>query len=244
MHRRSWTRPVRRGYASGGGKALVPVSGAAAERNLAVQVAKLTRQVRLHKPEIKFSDIDVSATNVAVSDSYSELMSSVAAGTGINGRVGEKIRVVGFELNVLPVIDATSVDPAQANSAYRVLVCQFMQQVADSSNLGYAAVFDQAGLPFTALYTATQQNFVKILYDSGPIVLNGASVTTYGGGQRDERYWRRIKRKCNVLVEFNGTAAGDVQKNGIYVMYISNCLVGATSSLDIVATSRVFYSDM
>jgi len=229
-----------------GSRALVPVTKAQAERNLARKVQELSKYVKGFKPEMKFIDISLSTLNISQAGGLTLLMSAISQATAVNARIGENVQVRYIEMHG-EVSYASSVALAvNDNPTYRVYIVQDKQQVASTSP-ALSDLVDQPGNPVYQLRNVQEQKRFRVIYDSGPQVLafgNFVTPPTNSNVVMQARYHLHLKKRVSIPVEFNGSAATQIQKNGIYFMLSTDMIgAGATSVLDWAGSSRVGFTD-
>lgn len=241
------TRAVvrRRSSDTSRSKALVPVSQAQADRNLANKVVKLTKLVRGIKPEVKYIDTSLNTSNVSVANGIVIHLTGVASGVGINQRVGDLITSQWWNVN-LSLTSSSSFSATNENPAYRFYIVRDNQQVGDTAPAGSDLV-DQPSLPKIQLrnVSTTMQKRFQILFDSKPQVLfAGTGVTAQNNSVNfpAKLQWN-IKGKKIAPIRFNGLNAGDIQKGGLFLFFYTDVVVAAADALDFTGTSRVAYTD-
>lgn len=213
-------------------------------KSVVQKVTRLERVVRSLKPELKFIDLNNDATNVSTANGLVTHLTALAGGTTQTTRVGNAIRISSIQVNWLPVLSLGSVDVQQANSGVRFFVVQDTQQAVDAAPTA-ALIFDQPSLPFTNLRVNTALTRFKILYDSKPMIFSYGLISV--GNPSPESnvvFHRNIEIPCNITTRFNGSATSDIEKNGIYLVVLSNCLISGSSSFDYFCTSRIVFSDV
>lgn len=248
MIRGSTSRPTKRKVytkRSAGSGSLVPVSKAKAEMNLARKVQQLAKQLRVIMPEMKFADISLNTANVPVATGTTILMSSIPQATAVNARIGENVMVRHVEFHG-EVQYAGSVQAGNNdNPSYRVYIVQDTQQIAGTSP-SVADLVDQPGVPVYQLLNVTEQKRFRVLYDSGPQMLifgNALAATLNSNVVMLTKYHLHLKKKVSIPVEFNGSGAAAIQKNGIYFMICTDISLAGVATLDWLGASRIGYTD-
>lgn len=155
--------------------ALVAVSKQQAETNLARKVLQLSKFVKGMKPEMKFVDLSLSQTNVSQVAGTSQLMSAIAAGAGVNQRIGENVQVRYIELHFEAIFAGSIASATNDNPSYRLYIVQDKQQVQNASP-AVADLVDQPSLPTTQLFNVQEQKRFRVIYDSGPQVVSNRFV--------------------------------------------------------------------
>jgi hypothetical protein len=173
-------------------------------------------------------------------------MTQIAAGTGINNRIGENVRIVSWQVNLKGNWLGSIQSSINDSPSYRFYICQDMQQVASTTPSGIDLV-DQPSLPGTQLLQVTEQKRFKVLFDSKPQIAQQGVVTavTLNSGPLPQfRHMFNVIRKCNIPVEFNGTVASNIQKNGLYLFVFTDMTTGAGDCFDFTCTTRVGFTDV
>lgn len=229
-----------------GGSSVVPVTAARAEANLAQKVLRLERAVKQIKPEVKYFDLSTSSNNVSAANGVVIHLSAIAAGTGVSQRVGDAIRSVWYDIN-LAVTMSSVFNATNENPSFRFYIAQDMQQVGDAAPAG-ADLVDQPSNPKVQLLNilVTMQKRFKVLYDSKPQVMFPGTGITFENSSTvyPAKIQFNFHRKLNSPIRFNGTAATDIQKGGLYLFFYTDVQVGGADSLDFTGTSRLAYTDV
>ena len=150
--------------------ALVAVSKQQAETNLARKVLQLSKYVKGMRPEMKFVDLNLSQTNVSQVAGTSQLMSAIAAGAGVNQRIGENVQVRYIELHFEAIFLSSIAVATNDNPSYRLYIVQDKQQVQNASP-AVADLVDAPSLPTIQLFNVQEQKRFRVIYDSGPQVM-------------------------------------------------------------------------
>lgn len=153
------------------------------------------------------------------STGYTYLVSNIASGDGISARQGLRVRV---KEGIVRLFVATTPDYANVTSqALRVLLIQDKQQVADTDPVVDQIMEDTAvsQAPITWAHDKDFPGRFRILDDQ--LAYFGPSDTTT---VMELRF--RLDRPDNVL--FNGTNATDIQKGGIYLVFLSSASTSPT----------------
>lgn len=190
------------------------------------QVRSLQKAVASLRPELKLTDISISLVNVTTAGSVTHI-TGIAQGDDTNGRTGNSISVKNIGLK--GIIDEASMTNT---GYYRYAFVVDKQQIADTSP-GVADIF--TGNPLTLFPTAASRDRFTILYLS-PII----SGTAAKSGNRLQAGYVQYDWSGNINVAYNGTATSDIQKNGIYFVFLSS---DASNTVDFTATCRLQYTD-
>ena len=226
-------------------KGLVPVSTKQAERNLAQEVTRLKKLVKGISPELKYLDVTLSALNVTDTSGAVQSLNTLAQGDGIGDRTGNKVRyksiqidfqidTAGGSLGALPL----------ASEASRMYVIQDKQQVSDTAPAP-SDMFENPALVYSPRLNKVNQGRFKILFDSGPvshamIASQFTPVATLTAFPPTDRPHRGFYRRFDIPVTFNGTASTDIQKNGLYAVWLTNV---AGDTVDYGGNSRIRFID-
>ncbi len=136
---------------------------------------------------------------------------SIVQGDGVGFRDGNEICVKSIVLR--DEINQNAL--AGANTVVRRIVFVDKQQVSDSTP-GPDDVLNFAGSnDWLAQYSLTKRGRFKILSDQffNFSLTGGTNIRT-----QSKTYWF----KNGIMVRYNGATTTDIQKNGIYILYISN----------------------
>lgn len=184
-------------------------------RTVANKALSLARKA-VSAEETKFTDI---ATTVSSIDSIPDslLLTGVAQSGTINARIGNKISALGFQLNYY----ARKHNTAEVTQM-RILLVHDTQQVSDSSSLTWNNIFTEESVIAQRNVAAANKRY-RIIYDK----IHRMDV----GNPSIQAVKKYIPFKHPVM--FNGTAASDIQKNGVYLMVLSN---------EILHTATLHYS--
>jgi len=150
--------------------ALVAVSKQQADVNLARKVLQLSKYVKGMKPEMKFVDLNLSQTNVSFVAGTAQLMSAIAAGTGVNQRVGENVQVKYIELHFEAAYLNSIALSTNDNPSFRFWIVQDKQQVQNAAP-SVADLVDAPSLPTISLFNVQEQKRFRVIYDSGAQVM-------------------------------------------------------------------------
>lgn len=148
----------------------------------------------------------------------------IAQGDTINDRSGNSVKAVSLSCKMTLLNNGT----ATSGSLFRFVIVKDTQQIGDASP-GWTDVFESAAVN-SFLNSATLGRF-SILYDR-VFALNNDSNT--------ERMCVQKYFKMQHHIRYNGTASTDIQKGGLYVMYLST---EPTSTVSVDANFRLRYVD-
>lgn len=149
-------------------------------------------------------------------------LTAIAQGDAENQRSGNGILCRYILINAVMQLHASA-----TNTTYRILIVSDSQQVGDSSP-AISDVLNSVGLT-SALNRGTVGRF-NVLYD---VVQN---INNVGTPTRVHRIY--LPTMCHV--RFNGPLSTDIQKNGVYLILISN---EATNTPSFSYFSRISYHD-
>lgn len=183
-------------------------------------VKKLEKNV-----ETKYKDLDVAT---AVSDAGAvQSMYLIAQGDSHATREGLKITVKSFFMRMRVALGSGS---AQASQTLRLILFRDNQQISDST----PAVGDiLETIDFDSPLALTNGGRFTVLMDK-LVTINRASA--------EQRHFKVYKR-LNSQVRFNGASSTDVQKNGLYLLYLSD--INAISQPPLIKyRTRVAYTDL
>lgn len=239
--------PYKRRYVRKAGSGIVKrVSAKDVDTMLAKKVQKLERAVRVRRPEMKFFDTALSASNIVDTTGAVNLFTNMGQGTDVGGRIGDSIRIHRVVGHVRIGTAAASVGVTPTGDEFaRVSIVQDKQQVSDTlptAGVIYNSVLQPQSL---LLNLASSEGRFNVLATSplfsisriAPYVTPVAAVNNQCPTQTP--VWN-FDFKCNVVVKFNGSSTTDIQKNGLYVVWRANT---PADTLDSDGTIRIFYTD-
>lgn len=153
--------------------------------------------------EVMVIDVAYTATTSANSPLVTHL-NPITQGDGISQRTGQSCLMSNIHLKEL-------VSTAAAGALCREVLIMDRQQISDTAP-SWTDVFESAS-PFSYYNKNTKGRF-QILEDK-TYILNQV--------QNSHRY-RSVGRKLQKHATYNGTAGTDIQKNGIYKLFISDAV--------------------
>lgn len=191
------------------------------------QVRSLQRFVATLKPEIKYHDTSASGLNVPVTGTV-DTITDIAQGDTVNTRTGNAINVVSITVK-------GSINSVANGAYYRVALVQDKQQIADTSPTAGTIFSDgvASANPVTALPTIANLARFNVLWMSK--IFSGTVIT----GTNQIAYYE-FTRKTNIKVSYNGTASTDIEKNGLYVVFLTD---DAANAVDFNGLARLGFTD-
>jgi len=112
----------------------------------------------------------LSQTNVSFVAGTAQLMSAIAAGTGVNQRVGENVQVKYIEVHFEAAYVNSIASSINDNPSFRFWIIQDKQQVQNAAP-SVADLVDQPSTPTTSLFNVQEQKRFRVIYDSGAQVM-------------------------------------------------------------------------
>lgn len=215
--------------------------GPSTKGTLTQQVKSLQRVVRNLAPEIKYVDNSVGASNITSGGAVVHL-TAIAQGDTQGTRTGNTVYVKS--LSIIGRWSRASDVALGVNNAYRIIVFVDKEQIADTAPSVSDVV---AGSPipqfpnldnlerFRVLYFGPIKEAARMQTDADAFVLGTPSTTP------TVNMYFKVNLKPNIKVSYNGSASTDIEKNGIYIGFISNDI---QDTIDTVATCRVGYTDV
>lgn len=149
---------------------------------------------------------------------------AVAQGDDESARTGNSILVRRLQMSFLLGSNA-----AATGSQVRVIVLKANQQVPDATP-STTDLFGTATPTVSDLYSNDRKNMFTVFYDNVFLLNNFDAINAVVNFDKTVQF--------HTL--FNGTAATDIQKNGVYVVYFSN---QATNTVTATGSIRVGYHD-
>lgn len=193
---------------------------------LTQQVKSLQRVVSNLSPELKTIEINSNVTNLTSAGSIQHL-TAIAQGNDVSEREANTINLKEILMQSSFTVGS---DSTTANS-YRIAIVRDTQQVADTTP-AVTDIFSSAN-PLIAMPNIANRERFKFLYLS-PI---DTLVFTLQGG-KNPNY--RFTWKGNYKVSYNGTAAADIQKGGLYIVFLTD---SANNTMDFVSRVRLTFTD-
>lgn len=166
--------------------------------------------------------IDTALSTTIANTANITHLTAVAQGDNDPGRTGNSIFVRGISYNFVVSINASA-----TVTWFRWVLIMDTQQIGDSTP-GFTTVFETETV--TSLMNKLTLGRFRILCDKV------YTMSVNGRQNIVKRGYFNLKHH----VRYNGTASSDVQKGGIYCMFLSN---EATNAPTIVSNFRVFFHD-
>jgi len=215
--------------------------GPTTKGTLTQQVKSLQRVVRNLAPEIKYVDNSVGANDITTAGAVVHL-TAIAQGDSQGTRTGNTVFVKSVSI-IGRWTRAANVSTG-VNNAYRVIVFVDKEQVADTAPTLSEVV---TGSPISHFPNLDNLERFRVLY-FGPI-LEAARMQTDADGftlgtpstSPSVNLYFKLDIKPKIKVSYNGSASTDIEKNGIYIGFISN---DPQDTIDTTATCRIGYTDV
>jgi len=211
--------------------------GPSVRGNLGQQIKQLQRWTTRQKPELKFKDISLAATNVS-NDGTTIALTTIAQGSTSSTRIGDLINVQSVTMKFLISPGSDSASRWQ----YRFLLVQDKQNVPDGLIAASDVIADNVNAkPDPLACLVNPQNterfnilWVSELYDAGlGCGQNGSATSTQTNCV--ECFWQGT-----VKVYYNGAATSDDSKNSLYFVALTN---STASTVDFSGVARVTFTD-
>lgn len=201
------------------------------------QVGSIHKALRTIAPEVKYLDVAVSSTNIATPGAIVHC-TAIAQGDLLGNRTGEGIKLQSISLHgswTMPVATTPT-----ANAYIRVVIFVDKQQVADTTP-GVTTVFSPTGPQEMQLNTTALKRF-RILYASPVLDLRRLAAATALSTTvvPTQSPLFSFDWSGNMEVRFNGANTTDIEKNGVYVAYLSD---DANNTIDTSVTCRLGFID-
>jgi len=196
---------------------------------LTSQVKSLQRFVSTLKPEIKYHDTSASAVNLTTTGAVDHI-TDIAQGDTDSTRTGNSINVVSVTFK-----GSLGNFNASVHFHYRVAIVQDKQQRSDTSPTAGDIFSDgiSTSNPVTAVPTRANLERFKIIYMSPPYSSIGLQL-----GNVNNYY--EFTKKMNLKVSYNGSASSDIEKNGLYCVFLTDDTSGA---VDFNGLARIGFTD-
>jgi len=209
--------------------------GPSTRGSLLSQVKSLQKVVKRLAPEVKYKDFDTSATNVPTTGTVVHI-SGIDQGDSMATRTGNQIVIQKINLSGFWMRNATDFG-ADAFTRFAIVVDK--EQVNATAPTA-ANIFDVPSNPTQALPLTSNLERFRILYmspvfDMWMMRLDSDLLAASTPTQKTAfaHTWTG-----NIRVLFSGTAQ-EVQKNGVYVVWLSS-----VATADVASTCRVGYTDV
>ena len=211
--------------------------------SLKTQVKTIRRALNAAAPEIKYIDVNQDQSNIPTTGTVGHV-TAIAEGDTLSTRDGQQIKLKSLSI-VGRFICATSVN-ASLGSSYRIALVVDKQQVADTAP-SMADMFNGTGSPrpenllpnlnsmsrFSYLWIS--EIFYPLMMITNTSGLTSAIVAAPTQGFAFEHNWTG-----SLSVGYNGANTTDIQKNGVYLCFISS---DTQATIDIDCTVRVGFID-
>lgn len=221
----------------------VKAPGPRTSGSLTQQVKALQRAVKKVLPEMKYADAVLDTSNITTSGTVIHL-TAVPEDDTATGRTGNVIYVKSLSINgyFLRSTDITYT----MNAMYRIMVVIDKQQVSDTAP-AISDVLDYGASNSTRIFpkVAALERF-RVLWISEVYEGHRMNISDAGGGLNginpasQSTIFNYHNDNVNLRVDFNGAASTDIQKNGIYLLILSN---DTANVIDINGVSRIGFHD-
>lgn len=209
---------------------------------LTAQVKSLQRIVKNLVPEQKYVDVSVSAAQIPANTGTVVHLTAVAQGDTQATRTGNVINVTSVSiLGQWTRASDTAVNP---NGLYQVALVVDKEQTSDTSPTGdtiFQAANPLSAFPqlnhlerFRIIWMSQIFDATKLVTDSDEVVGATSKVPTQTNFYK--KFWTG-----NIKVAYNGSASTDIEKNGIYIVYLSS---DGNNTMDGAATARIGFTDV
>jgi len=203
---------------------------------LTSQVKSLQRIVKSLAPEVKYLDTVLDSVNVPNTGTVVHI-TPVAQGVTQGTRVGNTINVSSILCTGFWSRNTTDPD---VNALHRIAIVVDKEQVADTAPTAGDIFTSPAEPTFGAPNLANLERFrilyLSPIYDAQMMVLDSDNVATNSPSMRNTFEW---SWKGNLKVSFNGANGTDMDKNNVYIVFLSNDTVS-----DFDGTARIAFTDV
>jgi len=205
---------------------------------LTQQVKSLQRIVRQLQPELKAFDLTLGASNISVANGAVDHITQIAQGDGQNQRTGNLITVRKLDIGI-KIDRSTAYTFTAGNAKFRWAVVVDKEQVTDTSPVALSA-FEYPSAPHTDLPQVLNNERFRYLYVSPCYDLAQMAITSLTAIPQIPAHVK-FHWEGEVKVGYNGSLGSDIEKNGIYVVYMTE---GTANELDTTGYVRVQYTDV
>lgn len=205
---------------------------------LTQQVRSLQRVVSSLAPELKYTDITLTVTNLTNSGTVVNL-TQIAQGDTISTREGQTIHLK--KIFIRGTLAAAADAPIEGFFRYVVFVDK--QQVADSSPSVATVIQDGTGSA-NPIHNLLNVNFLerfRVLWSSKAIPLKRLGLDTDNTTPPTEDPNIEVNLAVNFKVAFNGTASSDIEKNGVFMLFLTSA---TTDTIDFAGVARLGFTDV
>ncbi len=186
-------------------------------------------KMAVSQPELKIRDV-LYSTTASVSVSVSNHETFIAEGTLQSERIGKQIVVKSFHLKA-----TLASDPAgRVHTCCRIAVVQDKQQIANT--ISTAGQVWESGTDPQTFREKDHMGRFKIWWVRSFLLSNGGDMPQNAKVNINVNFPRGLK------VRYTGSAATQIAKNGLYLMFISNADGGQPSQLG--GHARLKYYDV
>lgn len=151
-------------------------------------------------------------------------LTAIATGDGDGARTGNSILMRGLSFSMTWNMNASA-----TNTWIRMVLVQDTQQIGDTTP-AFTDIFDSGSSNIINLLNKNTLGRFKILRDK---------VISFSSNSKTDYSKKGFIRFYN-HVRYNGTASSDIQKMGLYLLFVSN---EATNTPTVSSVWRVFYYD-
>lgn len=222
-------------------RAKYSTKGPSSSGTLTQQVKSLQRIVRQLQPELKGVDIDIDASAISVANGAVVHCTAIAQGDGQGNRTANLINVRKLDFG-LKVVRSASYAFSPGTAYFRWAVVIDKEQVTDTSPVALSA-FEYPASPHIDFPQILNNERFRYLYVSQCYDLALMNIANVSGVATTANYSTVMKFHWDGenKVGYNGSATADIEKNGIYVVYMTS---GTSDSLNVTGKARVQFTDV
>lgn len=204
---------------------------------LRTQVKSLQSVVKKLSPEVKYQETDLTSLNLTTAGAVIHL-TGIAQGDTQSTRTGTTVNV--HSLAIRGAFNYAADAPATGNC--RFLIVKDNQQVGDTTPAASDIIDDTifTANPVVNLPNELQFGRFTILHSSKLYQLRRVNLNTGTTGIPTQNSNFEYNWSGNIKVSYNGTAAGDIQKNGIFFVILTDA---TGNTLDFSGIARIGYID-
>lgn len=224
----------------------VVVSSSQASLALAKKVSKLSKLVKGIQPELKFFTGSGTFANVTDTAGAAASVCLIPAGVDQSERISDRIRVKRFQLQVRISSGSGSVGATPTAEEFsRFYLVQDTQQVSDTVVTPTDVIQNISNPSFPILNVSNALGRYKMLWFS-PLFVHAriASASVAGAVAFPNTVTQTpvalFDKQMDLIITYNGTAATDIQKNGLFLVISTNL---AADTLDADFNYRISYLD-
>lgn len=203
------------------------------------QVKSLQRVVKQLQPELKSADVSITSSNIDATNGAVVHMSAIGQGDGQTNRTGNCITVRKIDVGLAVSRNSVYTPNGPGNTRFRWAVVVDKEQIADTAPVALSVFEFPSTVTVDFPQSANLERF-RFLYVSPCIDLQQMAFNSVTAVPQISNCFK-YHWSGEIKVGYNGSATTDIEKNGIYIVYITE---GTNSELDVTGYSRIQFTDV